>query len=844
MNKLIKKILILGGIFLIAAIAFLWMTRGSKEEQTIDYGVMEEASLPIVSMSAEGYAINTLYGYVNEMGASYVQESLTPLAADRRLPVTIETCGNEIRKIRYEIRSLDGEELVEAIDITDWETSDGKVQAVLPIQDIIRKEMEYSLRLTLETDLHNAVYYYTRIIEDETLHTKEMLEYVSDFHASAFHAADAQEYAINWEVDASADKDTLASVNIHSDFSQLTYGDLSPIAVGDPQITVLEMDDTFGSFQVRYELQADGDDTRSGNYVAEEFFCLQWSSLRFYLMDYERTMRQEFEASVSTFTEDSIEFGMVQESDVSTVQSPDGSYRVFTVGGDLWSYSEEKREAVLLFSFRQDGQSSAQRLHEEYEVQLVSVDDNGNVEFFVYGYMNRGDHEGQVGLSYYRYVKSDNALQEIFYVSSDKSYEVLREDIRRLSHREGDLVYILFDNNVYAVDYQGKEVVVVVENADARGLVVSEDQNAIAWQQGDDLRQAGSIQILYLDSGKSQILNAASGEYLRTQGFIGQDSVSTAGRTSDIQAEGFETIWPQYRLTIVNPEGGEEAHYEYNAVYISDVTVEAGQVHLERLQKSGSGYERIADDTLMQNQTEMPNTDNILTARINEKQKRVYSLKTTSDNAKKTLNVSVPNRVLYTADTTLKPSSSGEGALRYYAYGAGHLAGVYENAGDAIRLAYDSMGWVTDSLGNRVWHRTARSNETVSMTISADAAVTSGSGRMGGCVKGILLREDAYADVDALLAEGRSAEAILEESLPGTPVNLTGCDMRQIYYYLSQNTPVLVISTNDTPLLLVGYDPYNVDIYDPLDGSTYKMGQQDALNTFTQAGNQFLGYLR
>ena len=171
MNKLIKKILILGGIFLIAAIAFLWMTRGSKEEQTIDYGVMEEASLPIVSMSAEGYAINTLYGYVNEMGASYVQESLTPLAADRRLPVTIETCGNEIRKIRYEIRSLDGEELVEAIDITDWETSDGKVQAILPIQDIIRKETEYSLRLTLETDLHNAVYYYTRIIEDVTLHT-------------------------------------------------------------------------------------------------------------------------------------------------------------------------------------------------------------------------------------------------------------------------------------------------------------------------------------------------------------------------------------------------------------------------------------------------------------------------------------------------------------------------------------------------------------------------------------------------------------------------------------------------------------------------------------------------
>ena len=77
-------------------------------------------------------------------------------------------------------------------------------------------------------------------------------------------------------------------------------------------------------------------------------------------------------------------------------------------------------------------------------------------------------------------------------------------------------MYILFDNNVYAVDYQGKEVVVVVENADARGLVVSEEQNAIAWQQGDDLRQAGSIQILYLDSGKSQIYRAGLRKYRRT----------------------------------------------------------------------------------------------------------------------------------------------------------------------------------------------------------------------------------------------------------------------------------------------------------------------------------------
>lgn len=843
MGKTVKRLIILGGIFLVAAIAFIWLSWGEERQTEVVYDVIEDATLPVVTLEAEGVAVNTLYGYLGDMQASYLQESLTPLTEDRKLPLTIDTYGNQILGIRYEIRSLNGEDLVEEIAIEQWETQDTQVLAFLPIQDIIREGTEYGLKLTLTTDRHAAVDYYTRVMRDSSLHTREMLEYVTDFHSSTFQPAEAEKYAINWEVDNTADKETLANVDIHSDFSQLTYSGLSPIPVGKPQITILELDDTFGSFRIRFELQAESEDTRMNNYIAEEFICLQWSEIRFYLMGYERTMRQIFDASIDTFTEETIEFGVVQESDISVLQSPGGDYRVFTVGGDLWSYSPDRREAVLLFSFQQEDDAGPRRLHEEYDVQVVNVDDDGNAEFFVYGYMNRGSHEGQVGLSYYRYIKEDNALQEIFYVPSDKSYQVLKAGIDTLSHREGNLVYLLFDNNVYAVDYQGQEVVVVVEDADAHGLVVNEEQTAIAWKQGADLQQAEAVQILYLDTGETQLLTAGSGEYMRTQGFIGTDFIGTTGRSSDVQADGFETVYPQYKLSITNREGGVEATYQFDSIYITGVEVGAGQVHLQRIQKNGDVFVRLEDDTLMQNTTELPDIDNVLSSRVGEKRLRVQYLKVETDSGRKTLNVSVPNRVLYNTDTTLQ-SAEEEPLLRYYAYGAGKLLGIYDNAGDAILVAYDAIGWVTDSLGNRVWHRTARSTDTVQIPVSEDARVTGAAERMAGCLRAILLLEGIGEDVSARLEAGQSAQAVLDELLPGSTVNLSGCDMKQIYYYLAQETPVLVISTDETPLLLVGYDPYNVDVYDPLRGETYKMGQQDAADTFAAADNRFLSYIR
>jgi hypothetical protein len=81
MNRLIRRILILGGIFLFAAIAFIWFSL-EPEEESVDYRAMESASIPVVTLEAEETAINVLYGYVADMEEAYLGESLTPLSED------------------------------------------------------------------------------------------------------------------------------------------------------------------------------------------------------------------------------------------------------------------------------------------------------------------------------------------------------------------------------------------------------------------------------------------------------------------------------------------------------------------------------------------------------------------------------------------------------------------------------------------------------------------------------------------------------------------------------------------------------------------------------------------
>ncbi len=73
---------------------------------------MKEATLPIVQFYEGNNSVAQLHGYVSEMNITKMRDGIVPVDHTRLLPLKINTYGQKIRGIAYEIRSLDDSRLV------------------------------------------------------------------------------------------------------------------------------------------------------------------------------------------------------------------------------------------------------------------------------------------------------------------------------------------------------------------------------------------------------------------------------------------------------------------------------------------------------------------------------------------------------------------------------------------------------------------------------------------------------------------------------------------------------------------------------------------------------------
>ncbi len=58
-----------------------------------------------------------------------------------------------------------------------------------------------------------------------------------------------------------------------------------------------------------------------------------------------------------------------------------------------------------------------------------SVADNGDVDFMVYGYMNRGAHEGYSGVGIYHYNNDQGAIEEQVFIPCTESLSFCRKTL-------------------------------------------------------------------------------------------------------------------------------------------------------------------------------------------------------------------------------------------------------------------------------------------------------------------------------------------------------------------------------------------------------------------------------
>ncbi|MEY8354183.1 hypothetical protein AALB39_12595 [Lachnospiraceae bacterium 54-53] len=819
MKRLIKKVGILSAVFITAiAVYFVWNQKNTEKNDVMIYTSMDEPALPVVYADMYGRKMNLLHGYTQDMKQTVSREALTLLPADRAMNIQISDYSGTIRGIEYEVRSLDLERLVERTSVDEWSQEEGGVTASLPIQNLLTKDKEYLLILSLDTSGNGELFYYTRIMWTESTNAKDMIDFALDFTTRTFNYDQARELTTYLETDESEDNSSLGHVTIRSSFSQLTWGGLSVAAVGEIRATLKDLDGIMCSVQLEYEVSRTGEDGEQELYEVEDNFTMKWDTRRIYLMDFERNTNQIFSGRKELFSGKRIMLGISNDDKIRTAKSPSGGCLAYVVNRDLWTYDQNQNHAVKVFSFRSGEDDGLRSGYNQHDIKILSVGDNGDVDFLVYGYMNRGVHEGSVGIAMYRYSSGENAARERFFTPVTQSFEVLKEDVDQFAHLGANgMLYLMADRAVYGIDLNGNEYMVLADSLMEDGYAVSSTERHFAWQEGSDLYGSGVIHLMDLDTGRKREITGGEDDLYRPLGFVGDDFIYGIARKGDVWVQnGRVKDAPMYRIEIMDQSGKIVKEYEHENVYIADVSVDDSRIHLTQVVKAGEqSYAASRQDTIVCTQELSDKELEGIGWYASEDRRKLYFVQLDKEIPAREVKITVPKKVAYeTTEVVELKSGTGTRENRFYAYGAGHYLGSSRNFTDALELAYEKMGVVTDQNQEIVWNRVNRPPAR-----SMKDPLKTGAG---------FLR-----NLNGFTESKSYGEGVLM-------LDARGCGLNQILYFVGRGCPAAAYTGQGGYVLISGYDQYNVTLYNPETGDSEKMGLNDASAFFAGQGNDFV----
>lgn len=840
MKKTIIRIAVCVVVFLASALIIGSIMNQGHNNMTME---MAPATLPMITMESGGVACNELHGNTVEMDVAYQKDCITLLGEGRQANFTVDTFGREITGISTEVRSIDGSRLIENSEVTGWKANGKSFSVSLTLKDLIDTNTQYSLTLILELEGEQKVYYYTTILWNDDVHISEILEFATDFHGKLYDKEVAKELTKYLEPNSKlTDNGTFHKVNIHSSFQQITWGSLEPVQEDAASIRLTQISGNVASLLMDFVVST-GEGKNKIYYNVEEYYRVRYTSERMYLLDYERTMTQ-IPDTTRMYANDKILLGITDEN-VDMMESADGNTVVFSDMGQLLSYNAATNGLTVIFSFYDKDNADRRTLYDNHGIKILDVDEGGNVKFAVYGYMNRGRHEGETGIQIISYDNSLNTIEEEVYIPYSKSYAVLKDEMEQLLYRNRQQhVYFFLENGVYDVDLENRSAEQLVSIRQDDSLQVSENHEIIVWQEGDDINHSNQLNVRNLNTGEQTVIRAEDGEAIRPLGFMGEDIIYGVARESDIRTENSGQIfYPMYKVCISNSSGDNLKEYGQDGIYIVDCAIEGNQITLSRIQRSENGsYQEILNDQIMNNVEEEPGQNKVVTADIDIYERYVQiQTKTTIDT--RTIKVLNPKEVVFEGGRELTLDAVSE-VSRYYVYNAYGVQGIYSAPGKAVKEAYDSSGVVTNDRGITVWLKGNRVSRNQIMAIKEES-VTDQKNSLTVCLDNILRHAGITRNTEYDLAQGKTAIQILEENMTGVQVlDLSGCSLDAVLYYVNQDIPVLAILEDGEAVLVTGFNEFNVVIMEPSTGKLYKKGMNDATTWFAENGNHFISYMK
>lgn len=839
MLKHIYKAIILIAVFVASLVYF---SRDIKEVvfQIDNTTQMSETTFPIVTLETKGNNINLLHGYAGSMESNLMRDAITPLDTTQSLFVYIDEKESTVKKVNYELRNTFDNALIESGSYSALEKSGDNKVAKIKFTTELEQGKEYALTITTVTAESKKINFYTRVMVSPTDYLTEKLDYVQLIHEALFDKDTVETVSQYFEPSKSADNTSLNYVNINSSIDLISFGALEPEIITEVIPTVKEISNDIASIELDYYIKGTTDDGTE-LYAVKEFYRVKYTTARMYLLNYERSMESQFDINLFSQSKGEIKLGISSENPADLYVGEGNTSLCFVRNGELWYYSLDENKAVRVFSFRQETTDYIRDVYDQYDIKVLNMNVEGTIDFVVYGYMNRGNYEGRVGMILYRYYPSDTRIEELVYIPVSEPYQILKENMGDFAYLTyNDVYYFMLNQTIYSYNIITKGLTELAKDIDDNNYVFSKEKTYIAWDEVNEDGLANNITVLNLETQTSSSIQAGKGENVRLLGMIDNNIIYGIAKDEDVHTTiNGDVLVPCYELNIVDETGAVKKTYKKSDYYITGLTVEENVIKLARVKKTADGFESTTDDHILNQIVELKEAFEI-TTRVTERSLTEHYIALTKGEA-----IAKKPKVANTVTTII----NDETALRleeqavtecYYVYAYGEVEGRYMTAGEAITVANQKVGVVLNQNQQMVWARGTRNSKvTLEVTpVYAGDGVTS----YGACLS--MLGQFAKGK-KLQISEAFSSETLKENSkkINATMVNMTGASLDEILYFINKGRPVIAAKNSSQTVLIIGYDGTTITVIDPETRVTSKMTMKNAEALFTQAGNVFLSFI-
>ena len=813
MKSIIKRVLILFAIFLASFIFFMIALNRHEVKNTKN---MAEASLPVLFIKENDTLINRMHGYKQEIDEVTLRDNLTLLSAYKTVTIAAKAYDNEIKSAAYQVTSLSDGSIIENGSIKAFTASDGYLTADITLKADYEMKQEYMLRVAVNTGSDEDIYYYTRIVQRTGQNTEWYLSYVQAFYQNCIGKNLTDDMAAQLETESSQSNSSLHYVTLKSGKDQLIWGNLTTTLVKKAVPSILEVNETTVSIGQEYIISASDDEGHEEYYTVEEYYRMRKAQDQVVLLDYERTATQIFDGHLPILDETSLDLGITGKN-VNYVTNDSADIAAFVQAGELWQYDRSSNKVTRLFGFRDDDLTDDRIIGEEYNISISSVSGEGNTTFIVYGYRAAGAHEGTTGISIYRYTAESNTTSELMFIPVTDSFELADQGLSRLAYVNAqNQCFLYYDDTLYTIQLDDGTVTALQTGLEWQMVSTSDSQMRVAWNTKEDRDIPRRVCELNLETGETVNIDAPDGDGIKVLGYAGEDMIYGLAHESDCYTDSTgNEVFPMYRICIRDPQGELVKDYSIDGIYVTGIERDDELIVLKRYEKSDDVLRPISDDRFIHY---APQSDSAVDIKLTVDKRKGTEVRLVFASGGESSNL-LTMYTRYAAESGQEELQIPELKYKndnYYVYSGGSLSAIYKNVNQAIITADNEKGVVLDSSQRYVWER---GNMQTSAKIDASAIP-----------QGLL---NANTD-DTSIQDAVGSDHIVW--------NLSGCSLNAICYQISNGYAVVGKWSDGSSRLILGYDQFNVWIYDPGTGETYAVALEDAEPAFEALGNIFISY--